>query len=126
MDLEEFWATVRPVAMCGSLEARNASKAAYFSTFMVEESGRFFRVRGSAATRTLWLGGEHWHDGCVYRGGIVTQFNVKRAAFRRRDGESGVHETVGNCDRISEVGVGADGVDQEEFVAGQDALRIGC
>src|SRR5579864_5574472 len=59
---------------------------------------------------------------CIDRGGVVTEFDVEHLSFWRRDGEGVFHETFGNRDGVCEVGIGADGVEEEELVATERAL----
>src|ERR1700741_3556059 len=89
--------------------------------------------KGGRGTPALLAGGgvvlrgsgdERKGDG-VDGGGIVAEAHVDRFANGAGDREAGIREAIGDGRGRSEVGIGADGIEQEEFVADEDAGLVG-
>ena len=53
---------------------------------------------------------------------VVAELDVKRVTFRRRDRQRVFDKAFGDCDRVGEIGIGADRIEQEQFVSAQRAL----
>src|SRR5581483_5845815 len=85
---------------------------------------RRISLRGGEVLSGLRLVCNYWYDRSVDCCRVISQLDVEHLPFRRWNAESGFDETVWHCDRICEVGIGADGIDKEQLVAAQGALAF--
>src|ERR1700687_3408700 len=73
----------------------------------------------TGAVRRLLLSGQYGKRHRVYGVGIVAEADVKGFSFRRRNCQRILNKAFGDGDRVGEIWIGADRVEQEKFVAAE-------
>src|SRR5580700_5139173 len=89
------------------------------------EAGGTPALRLAGGGIALGWGGDQWKGDGVDGRGIVAEAHVDRFANGAGNREAAVGEAIGDGRGRSEVGVGADGIKKEEFVADEGAGLVG-